>query len=59
MLTEAGKLLSEHCERIFQDVQNAERALKELNGLQRGRVRFGSGATTLIYQLPAVFETFY
>ncbi len=58
ILTEAGKLLSEHCERIFQDVQNAERALKELNGLQRGRVRFGSGATTLIYQLPAVFETF-
>ena len=58
VLTEAGKLLSEHCERIFQDVQNAERALKELNGLQRGRVRFGSGATTLIYQLPTVFETF-
>lgn len=57
-LTEAGQLLRDHCEKIFQDVKNAEMAIKELNGLQRGRIRFGSGATTLIYQLPAVIETF-
>ena len=57
-LTEAGQLLRDHCEKIFQDVKNAEMAIKELNGQQRGRIRFGSGATTLIYQLPPVIEAF-
>lgn len=57
-LTEAGQVLRDHCEKIFQDVRNAEMAIKELNGQQRGRIRFGSGATTLIYQLPVVIEAF-
>ncbi len=57
-LTDAGHLLRDHCEKIFQDVKNAEMAIKELNGQQRGRIRFGSGATTLIYQLPPVIEAF-
>ena len=48
LLTEAGQLLREHCERILQDVKSAEMAIQDLNGLQRGKVRFGSGATTLI-----------
>ena len=51
-------MLRDHCEKIFQDVKNAEMAIKELSGLQRGRIRFGSGATTLIYQLPGVIEAF-
>lgn len=58
LLTEAGQLLRDHCERIFQDVKNAEMAIRELNGLQRGKVRLGTGATTLIYQLPPVLETY-
>jgi DNA-binding transcriptional LysR family regulator len=58
LLTEAGQLLCEHCERILQDVKHAEMAIQDLNGLQRGKVRFGSGATTLIYQLPPVLEAF-
>lgn len=58
LLTEAGRLLREHCERILQDVKLAEMAVQDLNGLQRGKVRFGSGATTLIYQLPPVLEMF-
>jgi LysR family transcriptional activator of glutamate synthase operon len=58
LLTEAGQLLREHCERILQDVKHAEMAIQDLNGLQRGKVRFGSGATTLIYQLPPVLEAF-
>lgn len=56
--TEAGQLLREHCERIFQDVKNAEMSIQELTGLRKGRVRFGSGATTLIYQLPPVLEAY-
>jgi LysR family transcriptional activator of glutamate synthase operon len=58
LLTEAGHLLGEHCERILQDVKNAEAAIRELNGMQRGMVRLGTGATTLIYQLPRVLESF-
>jgi LysR family transcriptional activator of glutamate synthase operon len=56
--TEAGLLLREHCEKIFQDVKNAKMSIQELAGLQRGTVRFGTGATTLIYQLPPVLETY-
>lgn len=58
LLTEAGQLLRDHCERIFLDVQNAETAIRELNGMQRGKVRLGTGATTLIYQLPPVLEAY-
>ena len=56
--TPAGRLLYEHCERIFQDVMNAEMSIQELSGQRKGRVRFGSGATTLIYQLPHVLELY-
>ncbi|MFN7928309.1 MAG: LysR family transcriptional regulator [Blastocatellia bacterium] len=56
--TQAGQLLREHCERIFQDVKNAEMSIQELTGLSKGKVRFGSGATTLIYQLPHVLEAY-
>ncbi len=58
LLTEAGHLLRDHCEKIFQDVKNAEMAIRELAGLKRGKVRFGTGSTTLIYQLPPVLETY-
>ncbi|MBI3426416.1 MAG: LysR family transcriptional regulator [Acidobacteria bacterium] len=58
LLTEAWQLLRDHCERILQDVKNAEMAIRELNGMQRGKVRLGTGATTLIYQLPHVLETY-
>jgi LysR family transcriptional activator of glutamate synthase operon len=58
LLTEAGQLLRDHCEKIFQDVKNAEMAIRESNGLKRGEVRFGTGSTTLIYQLPPVLETY-
>lgn len=56
--TDAGLLLCEHCERIFQDVNNAEMSVQELSGRRKGKVRFGTGATTLIYQLPPVLEAF-
>lgn len=58
VLTKAGEILREHCEKIFQACQNAELAIRELSGLTKGRVRFGTGATTLIYQLPPVLETY-
>ncbi|HZS04690.1 MAG TPA: LysR family transcriptional regulator [Blastocatellia bacterium] len=58
LITEAGKVLLGYCEKILSDLRNAQMAIHELNGLQRGNVRFGSGATTLIYQLPPVLMAF-
>lgn len=58
LLTEAGEMLRDHCEKIFQDVKNAEMSIRELAGMQKGKVRFGTGATTLIYQLPPVLENY-
>ena len=58
LLTEAGQLLREHCEKIFQDVRSAKLSIRELAGMQRGKVRLGTGATTLIYQLPPVLESY-
>ncbi len=57
-LTESGKLLENYCEKLFADLKSVEMAIRESNGLERGRLRFGSGATTLIYQLPPVLEKF-
>jgi DNA-binding transcriptional LysR family regulator len=58
LITESGKLLENYCEKIFADLKSVEMAIRESNGLERGRLRFGSGATTLIYQLPPVLEKF-
>jgi DNA-binding transcriptional LysR family regulator len=58
LLTESGKLLESYCEKIFADLKSVEMAIRESNGLERGRLRFGSGATTLIYQSPPVLEKF-
>ncbi len=58
LLTESGKLLENYCEKLFADLKSVEMAIRESNGLERGHLRFGSGATTLIYQLPPVLEKF-
>lgn len=58
LLTDAGSLLHDHCQKIFQDVKNAEMAVREMTGVIKGKVRFGTGATTLIYQLPPVLELY-
>lgn len=54
LVTEAGNVLLQYAERIFRDVDNAAMAIRELNSLQRGTVRLGFGATTLIHRLPKV-----
>ncbi len=55
-LNEAGKLLLNYADKIFSELNNAEMAVRELNTLQRGTVRLGVGATTLIYLLPRVLN---
>lgn len=57
-LNEAGRLLLQYVDRIFQEIKNADMAVRELNELQRGTVRLGSGATTLTYLLPPILAAY-
>ena len=54
VVNEAGNVLLQYAERIFQDLKNAELAVRELHASKRGTVRFGVGPTTLTYRLPHV-----
>ena len=58
VLSPAGRLLLEHSEKIFRDLKNAEMAVRETQALREGTVRFGAGATTLIYRLAGVLSTY-
>ncbi len=57
-LNEAGELLLQYANRIFQEIKNAEMAVRELSDLQHGTIRLGSGATTLMYLLPRVLSVY-
>jgi DNA-binding transcriptional LysR family regulator len=52
VLSPAGELLMERSDRILTELKNAEMAVREVNSVQRGTVRFGTGLTTLVYRLP-------
>lgn len=51
-LTEAGRILLTHCQRIFHEIEQAQSALRDLNGLQRGKLTVGSLLTCVSYLLP-------
>ena len=57
-LNEAGEILLQYVERIFQEVKNAEMAVQELNQLERGTIRLGSGGTTVTYLLPKILGAY-
>jgi LysR family transcriptional activator of glutamate synthase operon len=57
-LNEAGQVLLQYVDRIFQEVKNAEMAVQELNQLERGTIRLGSGATTVTYLLPKILGAY-
>ncbi|MDY0407932.1 LysR family transcriptional regulator [Virgibacillus soli] len=57
-LTEAGKILRHHSQRIFFELEQARSALQDLNGLQRGKLTIGSLLTTTHYLLPQVIFNF-
>lgn len=57
-LNEAGQLLLQYVERIFQEIKNAEMAVQELHQLERGIIRLGSGATTVTYLLPRILGAY-
>lgn len=57
-LTEAGRLLARHAERIFAAERAAEMELAELSGLMRSRLSIGASTTIGSYLLPATFAAF-
>ena len=57
-LTDAGKTLLNYAQRIATLEEEAERAMRELRGLARGRLALGASTTIGSYLLPAVLGKF-
>ena len=58
-LTSAGEALLPHAERILVDVETAQRAVHEVAGLRRGRVRLGATPSVCDGLLPDVLTYFH
>jgi DNA-binding transcriptional LysR family regulator len=58
ILTEAGRLVQQYAEQVLGLAQETQRALRELQGLQRGTLRLGASSTPGIYLLPPVLAAF-
>jgi DNA-binding transcriptional LysR family regulator len=58
-LTEAGELLLDHARRLFAVEADAERAISELKGLERGRLSLGASTTIGSYLLPNSLARFH
>lgn len=58
-LTSAGEALLPHAERILIDVETAQRAVHEVAGLRRGRVRLGATPSVCDGLLPDVLTSFH
>lgn len=57
-LTDAGRMLFSYTQKIFSLAEEAERALEELQGLHKGRIRLGASTTPGIYYLPTLLGQF-
>jgi len=57
-LTQVGRLLYEHAQRILADFEAAGTVLDELRGLRRGRIRIAGDTTVAIYVLPDLLGDF-
>lgn len=58
MLTHEGKILLEHAKRIVQQIDDAQLAMAELKGLEKGEVRLGAPSMVGSYFLPEVVMAF-
>ena len=56
--TEAGAILVHHARRIFQEIEQAETAMQELNGLLRGELHIGVVQTVNEYFMPELVANF-
>lgn len=57
-LTAAGEVLYHHARRVFLELGQAEIAIQELEGLQRGELRIGVVQTVNDYLMPLLASTF-
>ena len=57
-LTEAGRVFLDHAEAALRSVEAGTGAVRELMGLERGRVRIGGGATAVGALLPPAVRAF-
>lgn len=57
-LTEAGHILLDHCQRVFHEIEQAQAAIRDLNGLERGNLTVGSLLTCVNYLLPSAILKF-
>ena len=58
VLTQAGELLFETTQRVFDLLQGAEEQIRELKGLKGGRLAIGASVTMGVYFLPGILRTF-
>ncbi|HEY8541688.1 MAG TPA: LysR family transcriptional regulator [Pseudothermotoga sp.] len=58
VLTEAGKILFSHVERIFSELERAESRLREYSDPLRGTVSFGSSILCSTYLIPPILGKF-
>lgn len=57
-LTEAGGILLKHSQQVFYELEQAKAAIRDLNGLERGKLTIGSLLTCVNYLLPSVIIHF-
>lgn len=58
MLTEAGKILQAHAQRMLVELEQAQQAIQELEGLQRGELAVGVVQTVNAYMIPDLVARF-
>lgn len=58
LVTEAGRILEDHAQRVFTALAGAREAIAELDGLGRGSLVVGASTTPGIYVLPAMIAAF-
>lgn len=58
-LTEAGRVFLEHVERALVDLDDGIAAVGELQGVRRGTLSVGGGATATTYLLPTILSAFH
>lgn len=57
-LTEAGLVLIAHARRVVTAIEDAQHAIDELQGLERGTLRIGASTTPGMYLVPQVIARF-
>lgn len=57
-LTAAGRILDQHAQRIFLELEQARVAIEEIEGVQRGELRIGVVQTVNDYLMPSLAAAF-